>query len=271
MSYTFTTLRHPVEKLLEAQHFLARIIKSDGLQFQFELNAFLSASRSVTVVLQQAFTDVPGFATWYKHQQTRMKADAAMRFFLELRNISQKQGPVSIVGGSLPEGGWTYRFIGRPHAVPTELTGRDVGACCAAHLTKLATLLIECAAAFPFHSCPGRALTEEGMVALGYGWRDVEAALGLPAGYTEVGDIPTAEKLRIFSLDIEPLDEETIERIVAGDLRANGLPLEFPYTCGTDLIDDIAAMKMPTAVDTGQPRDSFLAAIVKRINVIESP
>jgi len=51
------------------------------------------------------------------------------------------------------------------------------------------------------------------MVALGYGWWDVEAALGLPPGYTEVGDFPAAEKLRILSRDIEPLDNESIERI----------------------------------------------------------
>lgn len=128
MPHTFTTLRHPVEKLLEAEHFLARMVQSDGLEFQFELNALLSASRSVTFVLQKALAGVLGFAVWYDQQQVRMKADAAMRFFLELRNISQKQGPVSFVGGSLPSGGWTYRFVGRPHAVPEALLGRDVGA-----------------------------------------------------------------------------------------------------------------------------------------------
>lgn len=91
MPRTFTTLRHPVEKLLEAEHFLARMVESDGLKFQFELNAFLSASRSVTFVLQKALADVPGFAVWYEQQQARMKADAAMRFFLDLRNVSQSK------------------------------------------------------------------------------------------------------------------------------------------------------------------------------------
>jgi hypothetical protein len=269
--HTFTTLRHPVEKLLEAEHFLARMVESDGLEFQFELNAFLSASRSVTFVLQKALVDVPGFAAWYEEQQARMKADAAMRFFLELRNISQKQGPVSFVGGSLPGGGWTYRFVGRPHAVPDTLTGRDIGACCAAHLTKMAILLAECARTFPFHSCPGRAFTEEGMVALGYGWWDVEAALGLPRGYTEVGDFPAAEKLRILSRDIEPLDNESIERIAQGDLRASGVRLQFPDTSGTDLVDDIAEMMVRGCTENGGARGAFLGAVLKRINEIESP
>lgn len=270
MTHVFTTLRHPVEKLLEAEHFLARMIVSDGLEFQFELNAFLSASRSVTFVLQKVLSDVPGFADWYQPQQARMKADATMRFFLELRNISQKQGPVSFVGGSLPGGGWTYRFVGRPYAVPEELTGRDIGACCAAHLAKLGSLLADCAHTFPFHACPSRAFTEEGMAALNYQWQDVEAAIGLPPRYTDVGDFPAAEKLRILSREVEPLDWVSIERIAAGDLRANGVRLRFPETRGTDLVDDIAAEMKSGGRNTGGPRDAFLAAIAKRINDLDS-
>lgn len=268
--YTFTTLRHPVEKLLEAEHFLARMTVSDGLEFQFELNAFLSASRSLTFVLQKTLSGVPGFTVWYERQQVRMKADAAMRFFLELRNISQKQGAVSFVGGSLPGGRWTYRFVGRPLVVPEELLGRDIGECCAAHLTKLGTLLTECASAFPFHSCPARALTEEGMAVLGYGWQDVEAALGLPLGYTEVADIPATEKLRILAREIEPLDQESIERIAKGDLRAGGIRLQFSKANGRDLVDDVATMMGSGNVDGRQPRNAFLGAIMKRISDIES-
>lgn len=269
MAHSFTTLRHPVEKLLEAEHFLSRMMVSNGLAFQFELNAFLSASRSVTFVLQKALADVPGFDVWYEQQQARMKTDAAMRFFLKLRNISQKQGPVSFIGGSLPGGGWTHRFVGRPHAVPETLIGRDLSACCAAYLMKLATLLAECARTFPFHSCPGRALTEEGMAALGYDWRDIETTLGLPPGYTDVGGFPAAEKLRFLSREVEPLDAESIERIAQGDLRAKGERLEFPTTTGTDLVDDIAAMIPPSSAHGRQPRDVFLEAILKRINDIE--
>ncbi|MGE4305690.1 MAG: hypothetical protein AB7E24_16870 [Novosphingobium sp.] len=268
--YAFTTLRHPVEKLLEAEHFLARMAASDGLEFQFELNAFLSASRSLTFVIQKTLSGVPGFTVWYEQQQVRMKADAAMRFFLELRNISQKQGPVSFVGGSRPGGRWTYRFVGRPLAVPEELLGRDIAECCAAHLTKLGALLTECASAFPFHSCPARALTEEGMAVLGYGWQDVEAALGLPSGYTEVADVPAADKLRILAREIEPLDQESIERIAKGDFRAGGMRLQFSKASGRDLVDDVAAMMGSGSADAQQPRNVFLGAIMKRIRDNES-
>ena len=34
--YVFTTLRHPVEKLLEAEYFLGHLVDTVGLEFQFE-------------------------------------------------------------------------------------------------------------------------------------------------------------------------------------------------------------------------------------------
>lgn len=242
MFHTFTTLHHSVEKLLEAEYFLARMVESDELlKFQFELNAFLSATRSLTFVLQKSLAHIPDFTVWYEQQQARMKADAAMRFFLELRNISQKQGPISFVGGGLLGGGWTYRFVGIQQPVPEEFKGKDISECCAIHLIKLAKLLAECSQNLSFHSCPARAFTEEGMKTLGYTWRDVEAALWLLHGSTDVSDFSVAEKLRVLSREIEPLDKESIERIAGGDLRTNGKRLQFPCTNSNDLVDDIAA------------------------------
>ncbi|MDE0054632.1 MAG: hypothetical protein OXT64_10325 [Gammaproteobacteria bacterium] len=269
LAHTFTTLRHPVEKLLEAEYFLACLTCADGLRFQFELNALLSASRSLTFVLQKAMAHVPGFAGWYEKKQVQMANDAAMRFFLLLRNISQKEGPVSFVGGSLPEGGWTYRFVGRPEAVPDELEGRDIGACCAAHLVKLASLLLECVQAFPFRTCPARAMTEEGMAALRYEWSDVEAAVELPPGYTEGVAFAPAEKLRILRREIEPLDIGSIKRIADGDLRSDGARLEFPPSSGADLVDDIAVMMAAADHGSGNPRAAFVSSILKHIGDID--
>jgi hypothetical protein len=245
---------------------LGRLARTDGLEFQFELNAFLSASRSVSFVLQKAMAGVPGFADWYIERQAAMKADAAMRYFLELRNVSQKQGPVSFVGSALPGGGWTYRFVGDPFDVPPELTGVDIGAGCASHLMKLAQLLFVCARTFPFHSCPARAFTEKGMTELGYDWGDVETALGLPIGYTEAGDFPAHEKLRILSRDIEPLDIGAIERLASGDVRFDGEPVEFPSFSGSSLVDDIATMMGSGDIN---PREVFAQAIMQRIRRTE--
>lgn len=270
MSHTFTSLRYPLEKLQEAEYFLARQTQTNGIEFQFELNAFLSASRGVTFFLQKAMAHVEGFEEWYRQQQVAMKADAAMRFFLALRNVSQKQGPVSYIGGSMLDGGWSYRFVGQLEPVPGELTGRDICECCADHLTKVARLILECHREFPFDSCPGRAFTEEGMKALGYSMADVESALGLPPGYIDVVDFSIAEKLRVLSREIEPLDIEDLERLASGDFRSQGTPLRIHKCTGRNLVNDIAALIESGANDQRQPREIFLKAIAKRINDIET-
>jgi hypothetical protein len=219
VTHTFTSLRHPLEKLQEAEHFLARLIESHGLEFQFELNAFLSACRSSTFVMQKALAHVPAFDSWYRLRRDEMKADAAMRFFIELRNISQKLGPVSYVGGSGLDGRWTYRFVSSSQTVPSELIGRDIVDCCAEQLQKLAKLLLSYFRAYPFDACPFHAFTEEGMTALKYSLADAEKASGIPAGWTDIAEIPNVEKLRLLRREIEPLDLATLGRLADGDFK----------------------------------------------------
>ena len=100
MAHRFTSLATSIEKLLEAEYFLGGLAVSNGPEFRYNLNAFLSACRSVTFVLQKAMSPMAGFGDWYAARRAEMRVDAAMGFFLELRNISQHEGPVSVVGGS---------------------------------------------------------------------------------------------------------------------------------------------------------------------------
>jgi hypothetical protein len=254
-----------LEKLQEAEHFLARLIESQGLEFQFELNAFLSACRSATFVMQKSLAHVPAFESWYRLRREEMKADAAMKFFIELRNISQKQGPVSYVGGSSPNGRWSYRFVSSPETVPPELVGRDIVDCCAGHLQKLAKLLQSYFRAYPFDACPAHAFSEEGMVALNYSFADAEKASGVPAGWTDIADIPDGEKLRLLRREIEPLDLPTLGRLADGDFRSDGTPLQIPKASGSDLVDDVAALLEATQENLPPSRELFISAIMGRI------
>lgn len=265
MTQTFTSLRHPVEKLLEAEYFFKRSLDLNGLEFQFVLNAFLSASRSVTFVLQKAMSEVSGFSAWYGHQQSQMKADASMRFFVELRNLSQKEGPVSYVGCYLLNGLCTYRFVGCSQEVPLKLQERDIRDCCAEQLSKLGMLLLKCQNAFPFASCPGRAFTTEGKAALGYDWADVAVALGLPDGYIEVAGIPDTEILRFLSKDVEPLDIASIERIAAGRFYEDGSIFPFTKSAHDDGLVNRIADTMSSGTEI-QPRTAFLRAVLERID-----
>jgi hypothetical protein len=265
MTHTFTSLRHPLEKLLEAEYFLARMRRAGGLSFQFELNAFLAACRSVTLLLQKSFAEVPGFARWYEDRQTEMRADRAMKFFLELRNLSQHAGPVSYVGGACLDGGWTYRFVHASERVPETLQGRDIVACSAEHLQKTARIIAVCSAAFPYSACPARAFSPEGMAQLGYEMVDAERAIGLPPGYSDVPGFEAEVKLRYLRRELEPLDQDTLDRMASGTFMDGEEAMTFRVSLGRDLVDDVADLIDPRDPGGTDMRTIFLRAVGARI------
>jgi hypothetical protein len=266
MAHRFTSVGHAVERLEECEYFLGRMLGAGPAEFKFELNAFLSASRSVTFVLQRCLAHIPAFEQWYAKQREQMKNDEAMGFFLELRNVSQKQGPVAYVAGGTLDG-WSARFVSIGTNVPTVLQGRDVRECCAEHLRKLAVLVRDCVHELPFHSCVARALTPEGMTALGFTFDDVEALLGLPHGYTDVdgGQFSIADKLRVLRGEVDGIDMAELERLADGHFRANGTPIVFPRGHGRDLTDDVASLIERDPDAASNPRIAFLKAVFGRI------
>ena len=58
----------------------------------YELNAFLSAARSVTFLLQKEFAAVAGFEARWIEEQRKLRNDEAGRFFLEFRNFLTETG-----------------------------------------------------------------------------------------------------------------------------------------------------------------------------------
>jgi hypothetical protein len=273
VAHTFTSISYPLDRLNECEYFLARMVAASGPEFRFELNAFLAAARSVTFVLQKSLAHAPQFETWYENQREQMKGDSAMRFFLELRNLSQKHGPVSYIGGATPARRWSYRFVSVQASVPETLAGRDISECCAEHLKKLAALLLKYYREFPFHACIANALTEEGMAALGFTFRDVEACLGLPEGYMDIGQdkFSVTAKLHVLRGEVDAIDAANLERLADGKFETNGRPLSFQEGTGRDLVDDVARLIEldPDGSASASPRQLFLAAIVKRINDFE--
>lgn len=78
------------EKLEAAFHFLEEMRRSmeNRKVFIFNLDAFLSTSRSVTFVLQKEFRREPKFRKWYGQKQEEMKKDELMNFFTGMRDFS---------------------------------------------------------------------------------------------------------------------------------------------------------------------------------------
>jgi len=195
-----TSLLLVEERLLEAEYFARRLTRQkDRDKYGYELNAFLAAARSVTFLVQKELARVPGFVAWWDGQRSLLSNDPAATFFLKLRNFSQKEGRISLVGGSVGSGRWSYRFAGTADRVPPTLLNRDVADCCREHVGKLARTVLACANAFPYQSCPRSALTPAGVKVLQLSLEDVEEALGFPRGWTEAGE-PLSYERRIMVL-----------------------------------------------------------------------
>ena len=205
------------EKLLEAEYFVDRLRLLEFSEFTYELNAFLSAARSVTFLLQKEMKSVPGFDNWWCDRRAEMGNDPAMNFFKEARNFSQKEGHVSVVGASgLLAGGkksMAYQFAQYQNSVPEQLIGRDVIECCQEHLGKLATIVLACAEAFPLHSCPRRAVTVEGLKELCLELSDIVRMLGFPESRANVSGIPYEENVLLIQQYFDGVDFETIGAI----------------------------------------------------------
>jgi hypothetical protein len=92
-----TQLRNDtLNKLEESGYFLTQMKQTvnDWILFRFNLSAFLSAARSITLVMQKEYHQAADFASWYKLQQEEMRKDKVLTFFINLRDISIHQKPV---------------------------------------------------------------------------------------------------------------------------------------------------------------------------------
>lgn len=219
-----TSLLLVEERLLEAKYFARRLTKQKSRdRFGYELNAFLTAARSVTFLLQKEMARVPDFADWWDDQRRRLSTDSAAAFFLKLRNFSQKEGRISLVGTSLGSGRWSYRFAGNVDPVPPALLYRDVADCCHEHVSLLARIVLACSEAFPYQTCPRRALTPAGLEALHLSLEDVEKVLGFPKGWTEIGDpLSFDRRIAVLREHVDGVDFAALKRLA--DWRVKPAP-----------------------------------------------
>jgi len=88
------------DKVKEADFFLEKLnqASTNFNEARFYFSAFVTATRSITFVLQTAIINDIKFMEWYNQKQTELKSDPLARFFLEVGNEVQKRGsnPVSI-------------------------------------------------------------------------------------------------------------------------------------------------------------------------------
>jgi len=87
------------DRLKAAEYFLQCMVdkRAERDAFRYNLEAFITALRSVTWIMQSEFHDVPGFLEWYDEQKAIMKADNELKPLHAKRNTIQKDRPISPV------------------------------------------------------------------------------------------------------------------------------------------------------------------------------
>lgn len=184
------------EKLREADFFLERVRNLRPLTYsaRFYFSAFLSASRSVTLVLQATMNDAPGFRSWYEDAINPIKADPFAKYFKDIRNISIHKGlnPLNEVELNHLREHLFSQFQGLDvHAIvvsnPNELNSTKLSD--AVHLShqyfrSLVKLIYDCYSKFKSIVDPRWYFTREHFLAMDKTLEDAWSELGFPTSWS---------------------------------------------------------------------------------------
>lgn len=196
MSMTFDTVD---EKVAEAEFFLQKMSKANTDMFDFRcyFSAFLAATRTITLSLQQFKDDIPGFDKWYQLHQDNLKGNKLARFFIDTRNahLHGKNHPVT--GGSFYKGNASYRFENKNERelIYKEMTGyageeyspklkpnyfvpnEDVFTACIKYFVMLLEIVYDCYVVLGPHIDPQQHYTKENFASIGKNIEQAECEL----------------------------------------------------------------------------------------------
>lgn len=158
MDHTFDTVD---EKIAETEFFLRRMAEVGLDQFSFNcyLSAYLSASRTTTLALQQ-FKHIPDFEQWYKPHRDRLKEDLLARFFLDTRNNHVHGGPYP-VSRSIFGGGKAYHYF--THSAEAHQPAEDIVSACRSYFILLLEVIYDCYVKLGVHIDPQQYYTKDNL------------------------------------------------------------------------------------------------------------
>lgn len=205
------------QKVAEADFFIEKM-KNCGLldsNFKHYLSAFSSAARSITFCLQYSMEDYPGFAEWYPTQQEILKDDRLAKFFVKIRNESQKRGVIWIEeSGVGDKNGWTIfrKFTNGPNSDIKEIPPGEIINLCVEYFCSILIVLEKFYRDFDVYVDPRVLFTQRGLHALGWSIEDLEEYLGFPRGWTNIPlDGNDKDEQRLNALRRYGFDEELEE------------------------------------------------------------
>lgn len=186
-------------KISEAEFFLKKIKESGGRfdDVRYFFNAFLSASRSVTIAIQCCLSGHKDFDGWYKKHQKRLKENKIAKYMLRARNESQKEAIYHIggVASSINQKGEQHLTYSLDD-VRGELNGKEAIKVCEDFFVQLLEIVYDCLRNFGPQIDRLQYYTLENLIKIGKSFEDIEEEMGLPRGWTK--GVSDKEKLRIL-------------------------------------------------------------------------
>jgi len=184
------------DKLYEADFFLEQMEshRNDWNHVRYCFSAFVSAARSVTFSLQAVMRGYDGFAEWYQDEQSRLADSPLARFFVKVRNETQKQGrnPVNSAHSQPSASGEfhvSYFFLDWSEDSEVSMLDQDVHDACRIHMTSIVSLIHQCYLKFGDQIDPQQYYTVENLDKLGKTVDDVMMeVMGVPPGYVSYDD-----------------------------------------------------------------------------------
>jgi hypothetical protein len=176
-------------KVAEAEFFLQKL-GDCGFNF-FELKcfvgAFVASARSITFSLQAVLADAAGFVDWYADRQGQLRADPTARFFHEFRTVNQHIGD-NLVGGGASGPGRPVEYWFRPSPEVSVVPAEDVVKACTTYFQTILMIIFDCYVAFGPLIDAHQRYTAEYFASIGKSIEDAEEEIGMPRGWTDIGD-----------------------------------------------------------------------------------
>jgi hypothetical protein len=150
------------EKVAETEFFLQKMssANTDFYEFKWYFSAFLSASRTVTLTLQQ-FKHFKGFNEWYLPHQKKLSTDLLARFFLKQRNLHVHGHPNPVSGGAFFKGNAKYQFSPENLPLGKKISNNDVLSVSREYFIKLLEVIYDCYFAMGTQIDPQQYYTKE--------------------------------------------------------------------------------------------------------------
>ncbi len=196
-------------KVGEADYFLDKLKEVQGhyVEFAYVLSAFASASRSITFALQAVMSKYPGFDDWYVTHQEKLRGNNLAKYFVSLRNYTQKVGEIPVGHtGTMRKGKIKHLsyFVGIGDL--QDAPAGEVTRLAEEYFVEILKVVESCYRDFWVYADPRAIFTEEGLGLLGWVIEDIEEAVGLPRGWTDIpyeGEDKDSQRLRILSREFQ--------------------------------------------------------------------